>query len=104
MENTTKLNCKAPQCGYWRDEIGCSLNGEAGNGKEICDKGEARYEHQVFIIVDGGNVTAVYSDNPDIAIEVLDYDNARHDEENEDALDEMSTRVDGIEAKYHTLY
>lgn len=103
MDNK-KLNCQAPQCGYWREDNGCSINNDANNGQEICDKGEARYEHQVFVVVEGGNVISVYSDNPDISVDVLDLDNARADTENEDALDEMRQRIEEIEEKYHQSY
>ena len=104
MNDKYELNCQAPQCGYWREESGCSINDAANNGMDICDRGEARYENQIFIVVDDGNFTSVFSDNPDIAVKVFDYDNARYDGENEDAFDEMRVRVEEIEAKYHSLY
>ena len=101
-----KLNCQTPQCGYWREDIGCSLNDEADNGDSICGKGEERYANQVFVIVDGGLVSNVYSDKPpsDLSVEVLDLDNAREDAEDENALDDMRKRIEEISEKYHHIY
>jgi len=105
MDNK-KMNCRAPQCGYWREECGCSVNEAADNGYDICEKGEERCENQLFVIVDGGLVQSIYSDKPssELAVEILDLDNAEVDEDNENALDEMRRRVGKIEAMYHHIY
>lgn len=36
---------------------------------------------RIIIVVDGGNVQAVYSNTPDIQVEMCDWDNAACDEE-----------------------
>ena len=99
-----KLNCQAPQCGYWREETGCSINDAADNGREICEKGEGRYGCQIFVVVEGGLVTGVCSDNPDVSVEVLDIDNASQDTENENALDETRQRIEEINELYYPVY
>ena len=106
MSETKKLNCRAPQCGYWREDSGCSLDEHADNGEEICGKGEERYENQIFVIVEGGLVQAIYSDKPpsDLSVEYLDIDNAKADDENENALTEMRERIEVIEGRYHQIF
>jgi transcription elongation factor Elf1 len=99
-----KLNCQSPQCGYWREATGCSIDENADNDALICEKGEERCEYQIFVVVEGGLVNSVFSDKPDIAVEVLDLDAAGQDSENEDVKDEMRERIENIETKYHQLY
>ena len=99
-----KLNCQAPQCSYWRENCGCSCDRNADNGQLVCDKGEERYEYQIFVVVEGGNVIGVYSDKPEINVELCDLDNARADTENENALDDTQKRFDEIAEKYHHIY
>ena len=104
MSEIKKLNCYASQCCFWDETCGCTKKDDADNGRELCSVGEELYEYKIFVIVDGGMVSGVYSDKPDIAVEILDFDCARQDGENENALDEMRNRVENIEAKYHMLY
>ena len=95
----------APQCGYWREDCGCSLDENANNGAVICDMGEERCENQIFVIVDGGLVANIYSDKPssDLSVELLDLDNARV-EDDENALAKMRKRITEIEEKYHHIF
>ena len=102
-----KLNCYASQCCYWDEACGCAKNNGADNDRELCDEGEEITKYKIFVIVDRGMVTGVFSDNPGIAVEIIDCDSDCQDEEDEgdgNALDEMRERAENIEAKYHTLY
>jgi len=101
---TKKLTCSAPQCGYWREESGCSRDENADNGRDICERGEERCEYQTFIVVEGGNVIGAYSDKPEISVEVLDLDNSQVDTEDENALDKMRQRIETITEKYHQIH
>jgi hypothetical protein len=49
-------------------------------------------KHQITIVVDGGAVQSVYASLPasmGVAVEILDFDNARADTDNPNALGDM---------------
>ena len=102
MDN--KINCYSPQCGYWNENDGCSIDSTACNGHQICDKGEERYEYRIFAVVEGGRITGVYSDNPEIYVEILDLGNADYEDNNENASSDMRKRIENIETKYHNIF
>lgn len=103
MENK-KLNCETPQCGCWNENNGCTIDENVNNGQLICEKGEERYEHQIFVVVEAGNVISTYSDKPEINVKILDLDNAKYDNDNKNSADEMRERIDQIEERYHQIF
>jgi hypothetical protein len=64
-------------------------------------------KHRITIFVEGGNVQSVHTTLPagcDIEIEMLDFDNARVDEEDPDALDKAVERLATVEKEQRQIY
>ena len=63
-------------------------------------------KHLITIIVDGGNVQSVHTTLPadcDVEIEMLDFDNARVDDD-PDALDKAREQLAAVEKEQRQIY
>jgi hypothetical protein len=64
-------------------------------------------KYQIAIIVDGGNVQSAYTTllaDTDIEVEILDFDNARADGDDPDALDKMKARLAVAETELRQIF
>ena len=64
-------------------------------------------KHQITIFVDGGNVQSVHTTLPtdcDVEVEMLDFDNARVDDEDPDALDKARELLAAAEKEQCQIY
>ena len=64
-------------------------------------------KHWITIYVDGGNVQSVHTTLPadcDVEIEMLDFDNARVDEEDPDALDKARELLAAAQKEQRLIY
>jgi len=57
---------------------------------------------KVTVIVSGGNVQDCYADDPQVEIEMLDFDN--FEGEGKDAVEKAEARVTEVTAKMHHVY
>jgi len=64
-------------------------------------------KHQITIYVDGGNVQSVHTTLPawcEVEVEMLDFDNARADNEDPVALQKARRRLAAVEKKQRQIY
>ena len=63
--------------------------------------------HTITIFVDGGNVQSVHTTLPigcNVEVEMLDFDNARVDDEDSDALDKVREKLATTEREQRQIY
>ena len=64
-------------------------------------------KHLITIYVEGGNVQSVHTTLPvgcDVEVEMLDFDNARVDDEDPDALDKAWERLAAVETEQRQIF
>jgi hypothetical protein len=62
---------------------------------------------RIVVVVDGGNVQSIYatrSERPEIEAEVLDFDNARADDDDPSALCKARKRLSAARKKLRQIY
>jgi hypothetical protein len=64
-------------------------------------------KHRITIFVEVGNVQSVHTTFPagcDVEVDLIDFDNARADDEDPDALDKAREQLAAVEKEQRAIY